>query len=365
MSGVDPLLVETATRVFADTATFAAVEEAEVDGWAPGMWDAVADTGLAWVSVPEGAGGSGGTLADAIEILRVAGRHAVPLPLAETGVLGGWLLAAAGLEIPDGPVTVSPSTPADDLALRGGRLRGHVHRVPWARSVEQVVVLVDGPDGAVVVQVASADARIERSVNLAGEPRDTLVFDGATPRGIAAAAPGVDVAALHARGALTRAAGMAGALERLGELTFEYTAARRQFGKAVGTFQAVQAHLVYGAQQSAMVNLALGAAVRAAEQGSGRFEIAAAKLLADQAATEATRHAHQAHGAMGMTREYPLHHLSRRLWAWRSEYGDERSGCQSVGATALDVGADDLYPLITGGSGFLDGVAGGRVGDHT
>ena len=78
---VDALLSETANRVFADAATFAAVEQAEADGWAPTIWDAVAETGLAWVSVPEAAGGSG----------RHVGRrhrgpahrrcHAVPLPL--------------------------------------------------------------------------------------------------------------------------------------------------------------------------------------------------------------------------------------------------------------------------------------------
>ena len=150
---------------------------------------------------------------------------------------------------------------------------------------------------------------------------------------------------------------MAGALERLEELTLEYTAARRQFGKPVGTFQAVQAHLVHGAQQSVIVSVALAAAVRAAESGTARFEIAAAKLLADQAASEATRHAHQAHGAMGMTREYPLHHVSRRLWAWRSEYGDERTMSRTLGEMVVDVGADRLYPLVSGGSEIADAPA--------
>ncbi len=146
---------------------------------------------------------------------------------------------------------------------------------------------------------------------------------------------------------------MAGALERLEEITLAYTAERRQFGKPVGTFQAVQAHLVHGAQQSVIVGAALAAAVRAASVGPARFEIAAAKLLADQAASEATRHAHQAHGAIGMTREYPLHHFSRRLWAWRSEYGDERTWSRLLGATVVEVGPDRLYPLITGGSAEL------------
>ncbi len=355
-TGVDALLSETATRVFADTATFAAVEQAEADGWAPTLWDAVAETGLAWVSVPESAGGSGGTLADAIEVVRIGGCHAVPLPLAETGMLGGWLLAGAGLEVAHGAVTVVPGTKRDDLVLRDGVLHGTAHRVPWARAVDEIVALLDTSDGPMVVRVDPLEARIDAAVNLAGEPRDSVHFDGVRPRTIAPAAPGVDVDALRRRGALARTAAMAGALERLEEITLEYTAARRQFGKPVATFQAVQAHLVHGAQQSVMVSVALAAAVRATESGAARFEIAAAKLLADQAATDATRHAHQAHGAMGMTREYPLHHVSRRLWAWRSEYGDERTMSRALGELVVAVGADQLYPLVSGGGEIADGT---------
>jgi acyl-CoA dehydrogenase len=158
---------------------------------------------------------------------------------------------------------------------------------------------------------------------------------------------------------------MAGALERLEALALEYTATRRQFGKPVGTFPAVQAHLVHAAQHSATVNMALSAAVHAAERVSARFEIAAAKLLANQAATEATRHAHQAHGAMGMTREYPLHHFSRRLWAWRSEYGDARGWSRTLGDAVRAVGADHLYPVIAGGSAVLDQLAATGPPSHT
>ena len=48
----------------------------------------------------------------------------------------------------------------------------------------------------------------------------------------------------------------------------------------------------------------------------------------------ATRAAHQAHGAMGMTREYPLHHSTRRLWAWRHEAGSAGEWAQRVGRAA-------------------------------
>jgi acyl-CoA dehydrogenase len=146
---------------------------------------------------------------------------------------------------------------------------------------------------------------------------------------------------------------MAGALERMSALTVEYTNERRQFGKPVATFQAVQARLVHAAQDAAMVSMAAAVAAREADRRDARFEIAAAKLLADEAATSATRDAHQAHGAMGMTREYPLHHFSRRLWAWRSEFGEERFWSRTLGAAVERAGADRLYPAISGGSTVL------------
>lgn len=350
MTAVDPLLSETAARIFADHATFEVVERAERDGWAPELWAATAAAGLPWVSVPEAAGGSGGTLADAIEVVRVAGRHAVPLPLAETGLLAGWLLSTAKLELPEGPLTVVPGAPTDTTTFDGTAVNGRADRVPWARAVDGIVVLLDGPDGRVVALVDRADVRVEQVSNLAGEPRDTVLFTGARPRASGPAGEGVDAAALRRRGALARAAAMAGALDGLQQLTTDYASAREQFGRAIAAFQAVQAHLVHLAQQRALVDLAVGAAVHAAALGDAPVEIAAAKLVADRAATEATRHAHQVHGAMGMTREYPLHHLSRRLWSWRSEYGNERSWSRLLGATACKVGADHLYELITDAS---------------
>jgi acyl-CoA dehydrogenase len=103
------------------------------------------------------------------------------------------------------------------------------------------------------------------------------------------------------------------------------------------------------AEEAVLVDLAVQVAAREAERVDARFEIASAKLLADHAARIATRAAHQAHGAIGMTQEYPLHQLSRRLWSWRAEYGDrvwpERLG-RAVGAH----GADDLYRVIAEGS---------------
>jgi acyl-CoA dehydrogenase len=339
---VDDLLVGTCERILAQTCSFEAVEQAETDGWCEPVWNALAAAGLPWVGVPESCGGVGGSLLEALAVLRSAGRHAAPVPLAETGLLAGWLLAESGLCVGDGPLTVAPGTPADDARFDGAALRGTIHDVPWGRQARRLV----GIFGDRVAVVDLEAARVEPAVNLAGEPRDRVDFDGTAPLEVVAAP--VDRRSFKLRGALTRIVLMAGALERLVELSLAYASERQQFGRPVARFQLVQAHLVHLAQDAALVGLAADAAGRAmSADGDSRFEVAAARVLACSAASTATRAAHQVHGAMGMTREYPLHHFSRRLWSWRNEYGNEHYWRLEAGRQVATTGADDLYPLVT------------------
>jgi acyl-CoA dehydrogenase len=353
---VDDLLTESATRLLGDVAGFEAVQAAEATGWSAPIWEAVAAAGFPWIGLPEDAGGSGGTLADACEVLLVSGAHAAPIPLAETALLGGWLLASSGLPLPDGPVTVAPGRPDDTLSVRieGGRavLDGTVHRVAWAARSD-VLALLDPATGRVIAAPRDAYS-VEVITNMAGEPRETVSFDAAEVDAVAAAPPDVSPGALRARGALSRVMLMAGALEAMVELTVGYAEERQQFGRPIGRFQAVQQHLVWSAQDAALAGMAARVAARQAARGDGRFEIAAARSIADQCATTATRQCHQAHGAMGMTQEYPLHHLSRRLWSWRSEWTGPGEWARQVGRFAEDVGAANLYPLVTAGSALLD-----------
>jgi acyl-CoA dehydrogenase len=321
----DWLLIDGARRLLADTCTYEAVQAAEADGWSATVWDAVETAGYASLSEL--------SLADALAVLSVAGEHAAPVPLAESA-LAGWLTS----EPVPGRVSVAP---AGDLRLEHGRLSGTARRVPWGHAVERLVAVVDGQ--AVVVPVASA-ARVEARTNLAGEPRDTLVFDGAAPQDVRPVA-----CDLRERGALTRAALMAGALAAMARLTVGYASERRQFGRPIAAFQAVQQHLVVIAQQASLA----GASAEGAATVPGFFEIAAAKVVASRAALAATRAAHQVHGAMGMTQEYRLHHFSRRLWAWRNEYGDEQEWAAQLGRAVAAVGADQLYPAIVGGSAVI------------
>ncbi|WP_423923344.1 acyl-CoA dehydrogenase family protein [Candidatus Poriferisodalis sp.] len=361
---VDELVTETAHRLFNELCTHEAVQAAEDNGAAPEIWDAFCETGFDLIAIDEDAGGSGGTLADAAEVLRMVGYHAAPIPAAENGILGGWLLASAGLDRPDGLVTVIPPRAADggwsgggacsvDVAGDGSAtVTGEALRVPWARSAEVIVCVCECDGQPVVVALPAAHCEITPLPNMAGEPRDTVRLNGAAGR--AAPAPdGVDADSLAQRGALSRVALMAGAIEKMCQLTVTYTNDRVQFGRPVARFQAVQQHLVWAAQDAALVRMAAECAAREATRGGADFEIAAAKLIANQAAARATKACHQAHGAMGMTQEYPLHHYSRRLWSWRKEYGSDAHWSAVLGNMAVGAGADGLYHLITDGSAAL------------
>ena len=119
----DPTLVDTLERLLSDHCTHEAVQAAENNGWAPDIWAPLAAMGAPWVGVSAESGGSGGTWADALAVLRLCGKYAAPLPMVETGILGGWLLGTVGQALPEGPVTVIPNLPGDTLKLEVTALR--------------------------------------------------------------------------------------------------------------------------------------------------------------------------------------------------------------------------------------------------
>ena len=349
----EALLTDAVDRLLRGKSTPQTLKRAETAGWALELWSAAAEMGLPWISVPEALGGSGGEIGDALEILKLAGQYAAPIPLAETGMLAGWLSSAAGLPVCSGPATVVPGCPNDTLSMSHGRLNGSAHRVAWARVAERIVAIIERAHETLIVSVPTTDVTIDPVQNLAGEPRDTIELDDVRITEIESAPPGIDARALLYRGALTRVALIAGALGAMAELTVEYGRERHQFGVPIGTFQAVQAHLVQCAEGAALVAMAADVAAQEASRRDAHFEIGAAKLLANQACSSAARAAHQVHGAIGVTRDYPLQALSRRLWSWRGEYGTEQFWARTLGLAAQRSGADLLYPAITGGSTVL------------
>ena len=347
----DPLIVDTTARMLAELCGPEVVASAEDGAWPKTLWEALEESALTRAWIPEALGGPGTTLADGFAIVRIAGAHAVPAPLAET-LLAGWLASDAGLEAPEGPLTVASSP----VRLQGGALSGSVTRVQFARACGHLVVVYETGDngnaarGVAVVERAACT--VEPGTSLAGEPSDTVIFDGAVP--IARSEPG---AANHAErlrrmGAVMRAEQMAGALERCLEQSLQYAADRRQFGRPIAKFQAVQHNLAVLAGEVAAATTSADAAVSAItrhgiEDDRTFLAVATAKIRSGQAAGAGAGIAHQVHGAMGFTREYSLQHRTRRLWAWRDEFDPETVWAIELGRHVAAHGGDALWATVT------------------
>jgi acyl-CoA dehydrogenase len=347
------LLAEVVSSLLEDRSTPEDVRRAEAaGGFAPDLWQALAETGLPWVSVPEESGGSGGTLRDALAMQRLFGRFAAPVPVAETGLLAGWLQAAAGITVLPALTTAAMSVgqvtagPERD----GLRLTGTLRRVPFGRHCVRLVLLLD--DGTVAA-VPLEGLEIVPGTNLAGEPRDTVHLGGVLLPSELTGRPTAEVSseAFLLRARMARVLAMAGAMERVLDLTVRYANEREQFGRRIGRFQAVQAHIVKVAEETACARISADVAAEGLASGLSDAPswVAMAAVTAADAARVVTAAAHQVHGAIGMTDEYPLGLFSRRLWSWRNEYGSERYWRRRVGDRLLDSGADQVWPLMTSG----------------
>ena len=361
MSDMRSILADSAARLFADLCTSQAFDKAENGELDASAWNRLEEAGLTRATVPEAQGGDGADLGDALSLVRGAGEHALPLPLADT-LLAQWVLAAAGLPAQAGigtigPVVVPGKQAANDaLALtRYGdqwRLTGTLYRVPAARHAGFLAAIAacEGAHATVLLRGALLQAALtRRDINFANEPRDTLAFRD-LPVDAACVGPvggGLTAEELRFLGAAFRAVAMSGAMGRVLKLAVAYATERVQFGKPLGGFQVIQHGLAVLASQVAAANAAADAVVDALSRGAAHFEIAAAKARVGEAAHIVNGLAHQIHGAMGFTHEHALHRSTRRLWAWRDEFGNEAEWAEWIGRIAVRLGGDGLWPFLT------------------
>ena len=334
------MLLETADRFFTERSGRAIVNEVEKGVWPADLWKEIEEMGLTLIAVPEDKGGAGGTLADMLALLRTAGSHAVPVPLAETA-LANLLIAVAGGEPKAGPATLA----LGNLTLSGGRLSGTVERVPFASVAERFVAVV----GNTLAVVTAANAKVEDKPSHAGEPYGTVTFENATAEFSAPSPASADRAFELA--AIMRAMQMAGAADKVLATATEYCKQRVQFGRPISTFQAIQHMLAELASYVAATIASAEAAARDADEGGlsdgGRFSIAAAKCQASDFAQRIAAISHQSMGAMGFTHEHILHHYTRRLWVWRRDFGSETYWGDKIGAAYAKAGPDVLWASLS------------------
>jgi len=346
----DSLVAETARRIFTDVCDPQTVNRASDDSWRAPAWAAMEEAGLPLAWVPEALGGGGAGLADGFAVLREAGRSALPLPIAET-LIAGWLLARVGIAAPTGAMSCTVRAGRPVVLTRGGRVSGVLKAVPFAKAARHLVLLADREGGGSAVVLMETDrARVSTDLSIAGDPADTVSFEAAPPVAVAET-PGDFHDDAMLMGATVRAMQMAGALEAILNLSVAYANERVAFGRPIGKFQAVQQSLARLAGEVAAAIAAVGSAADAIpaappfDEGV-LLEAASAKIRVGEAAAEGAAIAHQVLGAIGFTQEHVLHRYTRRLWAWRDDFGSESLWAVKLGQLIAAKGADALWPML-------------------
>lgn len=345
MSDETDMIAEATGRILADLADPQTLNASKDSSWKAPLWQALEEAGLTRAWVPEDKGGAGIALDAGFEILRVSGHYAAPVAIAET-LVAGWALAQAGLDVPDGAITIVPARARDSVSLSNGVVSGVARSVAHGMDAAHVVV-VDGQRLALL----SSDGftATPRPTDMGGERAD-LRFDGATPlmvTDLPCGASGVQMI-----GAVARACQMTGALESALALTTDYTGEREAFGRKIGKFQAVQQNL---ARLAGEVAAALTASGSAADTLTNEpltsdavfLEVASAKIRVGEAVETGVAIAHQAHGAIGWTQDYTLQRYTRRMMGWRDDFGTEADWAVRLGTHVAAAGSEQIWPMIT------------------
>lgn len=325
-------------------------------------WRTLDETGFPRALAAEGAGGSGVPWGDAFSLFALLGEKAAPLPLAES-MIAHWLLGTAARQAGGGLLSLAAVQGPPALSSAQGRpaLAGALHRVPWGRESAHVVAIAlqENQPHLVVVDCKAPGVRLQHGQNIAGEPRDTLVLEGVTP--VACVPTPIAPMDLVAIAAAARAAQMAGGLRAILAAAVDYANLRVQFGRSLSQFQAIQQKLALLATQTAAALAAAEAGFEAIDILLGRMpaagniadslEAATAKIRAGEAAGLGAAMAHQVFGAIGFTEEHSLHLHTRRLWAWRDEYGNEAFWSRRLGEAFIAAGPRQLWPRVTARAG--------------
>jgi alkylation response protein AidB-like acyl-CoA dehydrogenase len=282
-------------------------------------WDLIRELGWPMAGIPEALGGGGGDIADVLALAEGLGRNAVPLPLLEAQSACAAVAAGGRDDLLGAPLVVEtwPRWSALRVTSDNGCLRvsGTARRTPWARHASAVLIRVTdlGAHRWIACDLPNEAVSITPGTNLAGEPRDDVRFDDlVVPAASSWEGPDEPLAAF---GVLLRCAALAGAIDATVALTSRYVREREQFGRPLRALQSVaQAVAMMGAQLSAT-----RAAVEAAARSPAAGNVLAAHVDLAGYAGRVARTAHDLHGAMGVTEEYGLHPLTKRLWAWPEE----------------------------------------------
>lgn len=325
----------------ASAATHAAVREVEQgrpDAWRP-IFAGLADLGLFGVAVSEDAGGAGGSIQDLCAMVEEAARALIPGPVATTALATLVITDPALLEgLMSGSVTAGAAL-RGDLSGQDGQVSGTVEAVLGADAagvlllpVGDDVVVVDATGDGVAIELLEATdfSRPLARVTLTAAPATVLSVSRRRFEDLAATLSAAEAAGV-ARWSLDTAS--------------EYAKVREQFGKPIGSFQAIKhmcAEMLLRSQQAAVA--AADAAV-AADSSEDQLAIAAAigAAVGIGAAQANAKDCIQVLGGIGITWEHDAHLYLRRAYGIGQFLGGRPAWLRRVATLTLDGARRELH----------------------
>lgn len=287
-------------------------------GHSPSVWSTLADTGVIGMAISENAGGMGMNELDLVLPLEETGYAALPGPFVETVAVGVPLLEAIGTQAQK-EKWLPRATLGSALVAVAFEGQPFVAHAPMA----DLILLCEG-DAVYAVPRDEVSLREERSVDRA---RKLAVVEW-TPHATHLMAKGDSardaIALAFERAILATAVQLLGLSRRMLDMTVQYAKDREQFGKPIGTQQAVKHRLANALiKQEFARPLVYKAAWSLANRAPGyHVDTSMAKIYAAEGARFVAQQALQIHGAIGYTIECDLHMWMKRVWALAPAYGD-------------------------------------------
>ncbi|RQW29771.1 acyl-CoA dehydrogenase [Rhodobacteraceae bacterium CH30] len=288
-------------------------------GISPQLQELIAAQGLSALSVPEAFGGLGLADTDWALLSQEFGYYAVPDGSLNTAYPATCLIAA----LPDAPSLQQATLPR----LAAGELQLAISHPlnPLVADADRADLVLAWADSEVhAVPRSAVDVSALASVDPARRLYRVSLETGAGTR-VADAAQGEELwRELINRSNLAICGQLLGLTQRILDISIDYSAQRKQFGKAIGSFQAVKHHMADVAVQSEFAKPVFNRAAWAVEHGHPLRDVyvSQARLACSEAAALAARNGIQLHGAMGYTWECDLQIFMKRIWALASSWGD-------------------------------------------
>jgi alkylation response protein AidB-like acyl-CoA dehydrogenase len=279
----------------------------------------LAEQGLTALSVPEAHGGLGLGDLDWVLVQQELGYHAIPDSLSDTAYLAAYILN----HLPDGAKLKAEMLPK----IAAGTVRiavGHPLNPFVADAENSGLLLLWHDDEVHAIQPSSAKLTFNASIDMSRRLYK-VEWEPAGATRICDAAHGRKLwQGVVERASLAIAAQLIGLAQRMLDLGVDYAAQRKQFGKPVGSFQAVKHHMADVAVKIEFAKPVVHRAAYSLAHGHPRagVHVSQARLAAGEAARLAARKGIQVHGAMGYTWEADLQMFMKRAWALDASWGD-------------------------------------------